>query len=52
MATHRTLMLGLPVDREFVLSIIDGMILPACGLRGGATAPQTKATTTGSSASR
>ncbi len=52
MATHRTLMLGLPVDREFVLSIIDGVILPACGLRGAATAPPTKATTTGSSASR
>ncbi len=53
MATHRTLMLGLPVDREFVLSVIDEVILPACGLTGGdAAAVQTSVTTTGSSASR
>lgn len=33
MATHRTLILRKPVDRAFVLSIIDGVILPACGIR-------------------
>jgi AcrR family transcriptional regulator len=33
MATHRTLILRRPVDREFVISIIDGVILPACGIR-------------------
>jgi hypothetical protein len=33
MATHRTLMLRKPVDRAFVLSVIDGVILPACGIR-------------------
>ncbi len=32
MAAYRTLMLGLPVDRAFVLSVIDGVILPACRL--------------------
>jgi AcrR family transcriptional regulator len=33
MATHRTLILRKPVDRAFVISIIDGVILPACGIR-------------------
>lgn len=33
MATHRTLMLRKPVDRAFVISVIDGVILPACGIR-------------------
>ena len=32
MATHRTLIQRKPVDRAFVISIIDGVILPACGL--------------------
>ncbi len=33
MATHRTLLLRKPVDRAFMLSIIDDVILPACGIR-------------------
>ena len=33
MATHRTLLQRKPVDRAFVISIIDGVILPACGIR-------------------
>ncbi|HXR43888.1 MAG TPA: TetR/AcrR family transcriptional regulator [Pseudolysinimonas sp.] len=33
MATHRTLIQRKPVDRAFILSIIDGVILPAVGLR-------------------
>ena len=33
MASHRTLILRKPVDRAFVLSVIDGVILPACGIR-------------------
>ena len=33
MATHRTLIQRKPVDRAFVISIIDGVILPACGIR-------------------
>jgi hypothetical protein len=33
MATHRTLILRKPVDRAFVISVIDGVILPACGIR-------------------
>jgi len=36
MATHRTLILRKPVDRAFVLSVIDGVILPACGIRPAA----------------
>ena len=35
MAMHRTLILRKPVDRAFVLSVIDGVILPAVGLRPG-----------------
>jgi AcrR family transcriptional regulator len=37
MVTYRTMMLGKPVDREFLVSIIDKVILPAVGL--GAAAP-------------
>jgi AcrR family transcriptional regulator len=33
MATHRTLLLRKPVDRAFMLSVIDDVILPACGIR-------------------
>ncbi len=33
LVTYRTLMLGIPVDREFVISTIDGVILPAAGVR-------------------
>ena len=32
MASYRTLFLRKPVDREFLLSVIDGVILPAVGL--------------------
>ncbi|KQM80919.1 TetR/AcrR family transcriptional regulator [Agromyces sp. Leaf222] len=35
MASYRLLMLRKPVDREFLLSIIDGVILPALGLAAG-----------------
>lgn len=47
MATHRTLMLGLPVDRAFLISVIDGIVMPAVRLPA-----QTSAATTGASASR
>ncbi|MCU1414891.1 MAG: TetR family transcriptional regulator [Microbacteriaceae bacterium] len=33
MASYRTLFLRKPVDREFLISVIDGVILPAVGLR-------------------
>lgn len=33
MAAYRVLMLGRPVDREFLIGNIDGVILPAAGLR-------------------
>ncbi len=33
MASYRTLILRKPVDREFLISVIDGVILPAVGLR-------------------
>ncbi len=33
MASYRTLMLRKPVDRAFLISVIDGVILPAVGLR-------------------
>jgi AcrR family transcriptional regulator len=36
MVTYRTMMLGKPVDRDFLISIIDKVILPAAGL--GSTA--------------
>ena len=36
MVTYRTLMLKKPVDREYLVSLIDGVILPALGLRGSA----------------
>ena len=32
MVTYRTMMLGKPVDREFLISVIDTIILPAVGL--------------------
>jgi hypothetical protein len=32
MASYRTLILRKPVDREFLVSVIDGVILPALGL--------------------
>jgi AcrR family transcriptional regulator len=34
MVAYRVLMLHEPVDREFLLSLIDGVLLPAVGLRG------------------
>ena len=33
MASYRVLMLGRPVDRDFLVGNIDGIILPAAGLR-------------------
>ncbi|MFB2597904.1 TetR/AcrR family transcriptional regulator [Herbiconiux sp. P17] len=33
MASYRTLVLKKPVDREFLVSLIDGVILPAAGIR-------------------
>ncbi|WP_382305150.1 TetR/AcrR family transcriptional regulator [Herbiconiux sp. UC225_62] len=33
MASYRTLVLKKPVDREFLVSLIDGVILPAAGVR-------------------
>jgi AcrR family transcriptional regulator len=33
MASYRTLMLRKPVDRAFLVSVIDGVILPALGIR-------------------
>jgi AcrR family transcriptional regulator len=35
MATYRTLILRKPVDRAFLMSVIDGVILPAVGLPSG-----------------
>jgi AcrR family transcriptional regulator len=35
MASYRLLVTQRPVDRDFLLSIIDGVVLPAVGLRGG-----------------
>lgn len=32
MGSYRTLMLRKPIDREFIISIIDGVILPALGI--------------------
>ncbi len=32
MAAHRVLLLRKPVDREFLVSIIDGVVLPALGI--------------------
>jgi AcrR family transcriptional regulator len=34
MIAYRVLMLHEPVDREFLLSVIDGVLLPAVGVRG------------------
>jgi AcrR family transcriptional regulator len=36
MTSYRTLMLGQPVTREFLVSVIDGLVLPALGIRPGA----------------
>lgn len=36
MATYRVLMLRKPVDRDYMLSIIDGVVLPAVGLSANA----------------
>ncbi|GAA1959388.1 TetR/AcrR family transcriptional regulator [Agromyces allii] len=38
MASYRLMLLRKPVDREFLLSIIDGVILPALGLPAGEAA--------------
>lgn len=38
LVAYRVLMLREPVDREFMVSVIDGIILPAAGLRGGVPA--------------
>jgi AcrR family transcriptional regulator len=35
MASYRSLMQRKPVDRDFLISIIDGVLLPAVGLSGG-----------------
>jgi len=35
MVSHRVLLLREPVTREFLISLIDGIILPAAGLRSG-----------------
>ena len=35
MASYRTLILRKPVDRAFLISVIDGVVLPAVGLRPG-----------------
>ena len=32
MAAYRVLILRKPVDREFLVSLIDGVVLPAVGL--------------------
>ena len=32
MATYRTIMLHKPVDRDFLISVIDGVLMPALGL--------------------
>jgi AcrR family transcriptional regulator len=33
MVAYRTIIMKQPVDREFLLALIDGVVLPACGLR-------------------
>ena len=33
MVTYRALMLGIPATREFLISLIDGVVLPAAGVR-------------------
>ncbi|MCS5719192.1 TetR/AcrR family transcriptional regulator [Herbiconiux sp. CPCC 205763] len=38
MASYRTLVLKKPVDREFLISVIDGVILPAAGIRSPSSA--------------
>lgn len=36
MTAYRTLVQRKPVDREFLIGLIDGVVLPALGLQGGA----------------
>jgi len=36
MATHRTMILRKPVDRAFLISVIDGVVLPAVGIDASA----------------
>jgi hypothetical protein len=33
MVTYRTMMLGKPVDRDFLVSVVDQVVLPSVGLR-------------------
>lgn len=33
MTAYRTLMLGIPVDRDYVIALVDDVLLPALGLR-------------------
>ena len=40
MAAFRTLIERKPVDREFLISLIDGVVLPAVGLVPGVPARQ------------
>jgi AcrR family transcriptional regulator len=37
MVTYRALMLGIPANREYLIALIDGVILPAAGLRPNAS---------------
>lgn len=32
MVTYRTMMMGKPVDRDFLIKVLDRVVLPACGL--------------------
>ncbi|WP_411699395.1 TetR/AcrR family transcriptional regulator [Conyzicola sp.] len=41
MATYRTIVLRKPVDREFLISVIDGVLMPALGLATPKDAPLT-----------
>jgi len=35
MVTYRVLLLREPVDRDYLVSLVDNVLLPAVGLRGG-----------------
>jgi AcrR family transcriptional regulator len=37
MVSYRVLMLGIPVDRAFLISVIDGIVLPAAGIQPAAS---------------
>jgi hypothetical protein len=39
MVTYRTMMLGKQVDREFLIGIIDKILLPSVGLAADAGSP-------------